>query len=42
MNHDELKEKIFELYDGECAPAELSIVKAHLASCNECQSLLTK
>lgn len=45
MDHDSLKSKLYEFYDGELSKDETQVFSKHLASCQECQSeiaLLTK
>ncbi len=41
MNHDEIKEKLFALYDNEVTPQERVVITAHLKECGECRALLT-
>jgi len=40
MNHDQLKEKIFEFTDAELSAGEAADVQAHLKTCAECQTAL--
>ncbi len=40
MDHESLKNKVFELYDGELPSLEKAEVEQHLAACAECRGLL--
>jgi len=37
MKHDEIKQKLFALYDGPLSEAERTLVEEHLPSCAECR-----
>lgn len=39
MDHKAIKEKLFDLYDGELAPDERREAEAHLSACLECREL---
>jgi len=38
MNHEQLKDKLHALHDGEAGPGERAELLAHLASCSSCRS----
>jgi anti-sigma factor RsiW len=42
MDHQAIKDAIFEFYDGELSPGERPWIEAHLQSCPECQALLAE
>ncbi len=37
MDHNQLKEKLFEYYDGEVSPIEHAEIHSHIESCSECR-----
>lgn len=40
MNHDEVKEKLFDLYDRPLTERERRLVESHLPECSECRHVL--
>lgn len=42
MNHEQIKDKIDEYYDGELTSEDARFFKAHLNSCSECRHELTE
>lgn len=36
MDHEEIRERLFELYDGELRPEERALLEAHLKACPDC------
>jgi hypothetical protein len=38
MDHDGLRSRLYEFYDGEVSPEEARAFSLHLASCSECRS----
>ena len=38
MNHEELKDKLHALHDGEISPGERAELLAHLSACSSCRS----
>jgi len=42
MNHEEIRSKLSELYDGELPEAEKSEVRSHLKGCGECAQSLSR
>lgn len=39
MNHDEIKERLFDLYDRPLTERERRLLEAHLPGCDECRRL---
>lgn len=42
MNHEQIKEKIFEFYDGESSSEDKRFIQAHVMSCSECRDGLAE
>ncbi len=42
MNHDEIQEKLFALYDGPLTEKERELTEGHLAKCPECQKAIAE
>jgi anti-sigma factor RsiW len=40
MDHTEIKEKLFDYYDGQLPPEEGLLFSQHLQGCNDCQDLI--
>jgi len=40
MDHSEIKERLFDYYDGELPSAERTLIKLHLHDCGECRRQL--
>ena len=41
MNHDQMKEKIYQYHDKELSPADCSMVEDHLKECSQCRNELS-
>jgi anti-sigma factor RsiW len=42
MNHEQIKEKIFSLYDGEAPAEDREALEAHLQGCSDCRAELAR
>ncbi len=42
MNHALMKEKVFALYDGECADDARREVEIHIEGCSECRAMMER